>query len=599
MHNAKDAEVFIMAKQFKLTSAMQSQNLKKAALAYTENGLPIFPVFGIDKNDKCLCSNNKCEHQGKHPIITRGYKGATTDLKQIEKWWTEYPKANIASPLIAGLFALDFDGLKGRKTFQKLGLEEFETLRAKTGKGFHLYVHADLQTKNNVLSGLDIRGGGEGGYIILPPSRHMSGKNYQWEIIRKAQNLPEHIIQKLISKQPDADSVSVTKEAFGKGTRNDDLFKLACSLKRQDVVDTTIREMLTQLNKLLCKPPLSAQELSTVLKSSKRYDKEKLTEFKCMSTIESQNINWFWYPYMPSGSIVFLDGHPGRGKSYFTMWLAALCSKGGRLPFSDEILPKRRVLILNAEDDPERTMRPRLEKAGADLSPDNIHFQDKFRPLTTEGIQILEAKIISFKPDLVIIDPLLTYMGSEVDTNKFNQVTEFLTYVDELARENNLCVICIRYMTKSSGEHAINKGLGSIGFAARARSVLHIGISRDNNDLIGFAHVKSNWSEKGATLLYRLAGGSKTESPKLEWVEVADYPAEALDPVQSVGRPKAEPHLSDILVELLANAPMGMVAIKQALKSRGMDISKSTIIRELRLIADLKGKSSKSLWYLR
>ena len=58
----------------------------------------------------------------------------------------------------------------------------FKTLLAKTGKGFHLFVHADLKVKNNVMPGLDIRGGGRDGYIILPPSRHVSGKRYEWEV---------------------------------------------------------------------------------------------------------------------------------------------------------------------------------------------------------------------------------------------------------------------------------------------------------------------------------------------------------------------------------------------------------------------------------
>jgi RecA-family ATPase len=149
------------------------------------------------------------------------------------------------------------------------------------------------------------------------------------------------------------------------------------------------------------------------------------------------------------------------------MWLAALCSNGGAFPFSDDRLKRGRVLILNAEDDPERTMRPRLEKAGANLSPNKIHFQGRFRPLTKEGLQTLEAKIINIQPDLVIIDPLLTYMGKDTDTNQFSQVTEFLTRVDELAREHKICVVCVCHMTKSSGEHAINKGLGSIGWMLR------------------------------------------------------------------------------------------------------------------------------------
>lgn len=171
-----------MTKIFKLTTAMQSKNLKMAAMAYAEWGLPIFPVFGIDENEECLCGSRKCEHQGKHPITNGGFKDATTELKQIEAWWNEHPEANIGSPLVEGLFALDFDGSEGLKAFQELGLDGFETLRSNTGKGFHLLVYAALQTKNAVLSGLDIRGGGKGGYIILPPSRHVSGKRYQWEV---------------------------------------------------------------------------------------------------------------------------------------------------------------------------------------------------------------------------------------------------------------------------------------------------------------------------------------------------------------------------------------------------------------------------------
>lgn len=179
-------------------------------------------------------------------------------------------------------------------------------------------------------------------------------------IMKQAQQLPEHIAQKIIRKELAIGKFPKEKNIFAEGGRNDNLFKLSCSLKRQDVSDMAIAEMLGLINERYCKPPLSPKELSLLLNSSKRYDKDALKEFSCMSEIESQQVSWFWYPYMPSGSIVFLDGHPGRGKSFFTMWLAALCSTGGNLPFSNEKIPKCRVLILNAEDDPERTMRPAI-----------------------------------------------------------------------------------------------------------------------------------------------------------------------------------------------------------------------------------------------
>lgn len=419
-------------------------------------------------------------------------------------------------------------------------------------------------------------------------------------IMKQAQILPDNIVGKLNGKRTiTVDMVSNKQTAFTEGNRNDSLFKLVCSLKRQSVQQSTIRQLANKVNKSLCKPALTKKEVNAIINSASKYDKDAEADFQSMSDITTEGVDWYWYPYLPRGCIIFLDGHPGKGKSYFTMSLAAMCSNGGELPFSDQRIAKGRVLILNIEDDPAKTMRPRLEKAGANFDDDSIHFQSKFKPLTKEGLQTLESKIHDFKPDVVIIDPLLTYMGSNTDPNRFNEVTEFLSHLDAIAREHNICFICIRHMAKSGGEHSLNKGLGSIGFVARARSVLHIGTSKDDPNIKGMAHVKSNWSELGDTLLFELVGGSPTEHPKLEWVGVADYGAEGLDPINGVGRPRAEPNISEVLIELLLNGPKKIVDIQDTVKNRGMNISKSTIIRELRLIADLKGKGSNSLWCLK
>jgi hypothetical protein len=418
--------------------------------------------------------------------------------------------------------------------------------------------------------------------------------------MKQAQTLPANVLQKLQEKRSvKIDVVPDKKNAFVTGGRNDTLFKLGCSLRRQDLSYEVTRMLLHRINASLCKPQLSKKEVNAIMKSTSRYDEEASTNFSDMADVQTEEVDWYWYPYLPRGCIVFLDGHPGRGKSYFTMFLAAMCSKGGKLPFSKDRLPKGRVLILNAEDDAAKTMRPRLEKAGANLEPNRIHFEDGFKALTKQGVQVLEAKIHGFKPDLIIIDPLLTYMGSGVDSNRFNDVTEFLTGIDQLAREHNVCVIGVRHMAKSGGDFALNKGLGSIGFAARARSVLHIGVSRNDDKILGFAHVKSNWSELGKTLLFELVGGSKTEIPTLKWLSEADYGAEALDPVNAVGRPKAEPNLSELIAELLDGGAMSSSAILNALLAKGVGVSKRTVIRELELIAEQKGKGVKTVWILK
>lgn len=171
-----------LLENFKLTEGMKSLKLVTAALTYAKVGLPVIPIFGVDDDLECLCGSDECEAQGKHPIVKGGFKSATTDPDQIRLWWAEHPEANIASPLMTGLNVLDFDGKKGLKSYKKLGLDGFETLKVKTGNGFHLYVLGSLKARNNAMSGLDIRGGGEGGYIILPPSRHVSGVRYEWEV---------------------------------------------------------------------------------------------------------------------------------------------------------------------------------------------------------------------------------------------------------------------------------------------------------------------------------------------------------------------------------------------------------------------------------
>lgn len=588
-------EVLTMSKTFKITKAMKSKDKLLATDAYIDAGLPIFLVWGTS-DGICLCGDPDCNSPGKHPIYSGGHTSATLDKELIAQQLKEHPDANIATSLKANLAVLDIDGKKGKKSLKSLGLKA-DTHRVITSNGYHLYFSGVLDFKNSLFSGIDARGQDQKGYVILPPSVHASGHRYSWKLADKIQELPLEITEKTKSRILSVDFEGCEK-AIAKGERNERLFRAACALRRQSLPSKWCLRALLSLNKL-CEDPLSQKEVKSILKSASRYDEDADADFRCMSEIETQSVKWFWYPYMPRGCIVFLDGHPGRGKSYFTMWLAALCSKGGPFPFSDEVLPKGRVLILNAEDDPERTMRPRLEKAGADLSAGNIHFQGRFKPLTQDGIQTLEAKIIDFKPDLIIIDPLLTYMGSNVDAHRFNEVTEFLTYIDELAREHSATVIGIRHMTKSGGEHAINKGLGSIGFAARARSVNHIGVSKDDPDILGFAHVKSNWSERGATLLFQLVGGSKTEYPHMEWVRVADYPAEDLDPINSVGRPKAASNLKEIFLELLEDTPMGSAAIKRAVSARGINVSDSTIIRELKLVADTEGKGPKAVWRLR
>jgi hypothetical protein len=174
---------------------MSAPNHLRAALGYAERlGWPVFPIYGIS-DGLCACGKADCSRPGKHPIgklAPRGFLDATTNLDVITAWWSAYPSANIGVPTGAasGLVVLDVDvdmgGFDGLHDIQAANAPLPETAMSLTGGGGYHYLFAHpgdgVMIRNSVRTlgeGLDVRG--DGGYIIVPPSSHASGRTYEWE----------------------------------------------------------------------------------------------------------------------------------------------------------------------------------------------------------------------------------------------------------------------------------------------------------------------------------------------------------------------------------------------------------------------------------
>lgn len=83
--------------------------------------------------------------------------------------------------------------------------------------------------------------------------------------------------------------------------------------------------------------------------------------------VVSRNINWLWYPYIPFGKITIVQGDPGEGKTTFILSILSILSNGEKLPCSDTVI-RGNAIYQNTEDDNEDTIKPRLERHGADCS---------------------------------------------------------------------------------------------------------------------------------------------------------------------------------------------------------------------------------------
>jgi hypothetical protein len=119
-------------------------------------------------------------------MTRRGLKDATTDPKVIRERWYCAPDANVGIACSAECCALDVDPRHGGDITLAV-LEQKHgplpvTWTAKTGGGgAHYFFRSETEVRNSAArlgSGLDFRG--SGGYVVAPPSRHVSGNYYAW-----------------------------------------------------------------------------------------------------------------------------------------------------------------------------------------------------------------------------------------------------------------------------------------------------------------------------------------------------------------------------------------------------------------------------------
>jgi hypothetical protein len=164
--------------------------MRDAALEYARR-VPVFPVWGV-AGGRCRCDQAGCGSPGKHPLgtlVPTGFRSATTDETTIRAWWAQYPDANIGTPT-SWCVVLDVDVRKGGDA----ALAALEArhgalpdtpavLTGGGGKHFYFAVPAVLvgNSAGKLATGLDVRG--VGGYVVLPPSTHVSGGVYMDDIL--------------------------------------------------------------------------------------------------------------------------------------------------------------------------------------------------------------------------------------------------------------------------------------------------------------------------------------------------------------------------------------------------------------------------------
>lgn len=184
----------------------EAKAMCSAALAYAGLGWAVLPVYGV-ANGKCRCGKVDCSSPGKHPhgrFAPHGVNDATRDGALICSWFQNGEAINVAIQTGAesGIVVLDIDDRHGGSESVRAFGELPQTATAQTGGGWHPYFNMpdgiDLRNSAGKLGpGLDVRA--TGGYVVAPPSTHISGRQYKWLRDPRAglADLPKSILHRL------------------------------------------------------------------------------------------------------------------------------------------------------------------------------------------------------------------------------------------------------------------------------------------------------------------------------------------------------------------------------------------------------------------
>ncbi|GAB4327244.1 MAG: hypothetical protein Kow0010_10740 [Dehalococcoidia bacterium] len=280
-----------------------------------------------------------------------------------------------------------------------------------------------------------------------------------------------------------------------------------------------------------------------------------------IADVEPEDVEWLAFPYVPRGKLTILEGDPGVGKSHVALALATAVSRGRGFPGMAEAAPGV-ALIMSAEDGLADTVRPRLDAMGADVS--RVHAAEGPVILDDEGLLGLDVTLGEIRPDLVIIDPLVAYVGGNVDLHRANEVRAVTARLAELAGRYGCAIVCIRHLRKSDAGRAIYRGIGSIDFTAAARSVLLVGADPDDVSKRAVAQIKCNLTTLGRPV------GFSLDERGFAWLPYTDLTADRMLAARGGEEPSEREEAKGFLLEILADGPMPSPEVRREAEAAGL-----------------------------
>ena len=489
---------------------MTSFDLQEYALRYAAAGYKVLPIRPRDKI----------------PLTKRGAHDATTDAEQIKSWWFEWPDANIGVTL-EGLVVVDIDPRNGGDVDALPKLPD--TCFAKTGGGgwHYLYTGNGVKYKTHPAAGIDVKTGA-GQYIVVEPSIHPSGEQYNWlDETEPWAVKPVEAPAWLAEVEQPKQQAPHTEGKIGSGGRNNALTSMAGAMRRKGMTPAAIEAALIAENASRCDPPLPEADVRKIAASVGRYEPagEAQEKTKPSGSGKAAAINWTaltgqepparrWVitGWLGHGHTTLLVGPGGIGKTLLAQQVASSRVLGR--DHIDTIGAVAPVLMWACEDDFDELWRRQMAiarslKVGLEaftdfhLIPrhglDNALVSTEFgRLLFTPLIEELRQQALDLRVDTVILDNVAQLYGG--NENDRHSVTVFLNAL--VGALPDMAILLLAHPSRGAG----SEFSGSGAWENVARTRLYLGSKlpdqqadadeEPQDDVRYLARRKANYSAK-------------------------------------------------------------------------------------------------------
>jgi DNA repair protein RadA/Sms len=204
-----------------------------------------------------------------------------------------------------------------------------------------------------------------------------------------------------------------------------------------------------------------------------------------LDEVQREEIEFLVPNFVPLGNITVLNGPKAEGKSTLIIDLAARVTSGRPMPLCSEAGVSGGVILLQAEDDLDSTVKGNVEAAEGIL--DRFRVFSKANPLyldRADDLRLVQQAAAEIDAKLLVVDPFSEFFSKALKDEKV--IRESLRGVRALAAERKMAVIFVGHFTKS-GNNPLYRGLGGVAVINAARASLVVGHDPASDD--PFRHV--------------------------------------------------------------------------------------------------------------